>query len=186
MNVHSTAPTDPDAFLRWNEGREGKYELVNGRVVQNMIRVTRQHVRVVQNLLFFLRTRLDARRYEVLTVDFGIKTPDGVRYPDLMVDIAGGSARDLAGTGPVMVCEVLSPSSIATDMVDKLREYTGIPSVQHYLVLSPDEPRGWLWSRETEGWKGPEMFEGAEAVIPLSALSVEVELAQLYPASQAR
>jgi hypothetical protein len=69
-------------------------------------------------------------------------------------------------------------------MVEKLSEYTGIASVQHYLVLSQDEPRGWLWSRGADGWKGPEMFEGQEGVIPLSALSVEVELAQLYPAPQ--
>jgi Uma2 family endonuclease len=181
MNFQSSAPTDPDAFLRWNEGREGKYELVRGRVVQNMIRVTRRHVHLVQNLLFLLRAALDPARFDVLTVDFGMKTPEGVRYPDLVVDVAPGGNRDLAATHPIFVCEVLSPSSIAIDMVEKLGEYTGIPSLQAYLVLAQDEPRGWLWSREGDGWSGPVMFEGAEASIPIPALSVAIELSRIYP-----
>ena len=183
MNIHSNAPTNPDAFLRWNEGREGKYELVKGKVVQNMIRVTRQHARVVQNLMLALRPALDPNQFEVFMVDFGIRTPDGVRYPDVMVDVAGGSDKDLAVTAPVFVCEVLSSSSIAIDMVEKLDEYTGIASVQSYLVLAPDEPRGWLWSRGTDGWSGPLMIEGADATIRLPALSVEIRLGALYPAS---
>ena len=183
MNVHPSAPTDPDAFLRWNEGREGKYELVKGRVVQNMIRVTRQHVRLVQSLLYFLQSTLDKTRFEVLTIDFGIRTPDGVRYPDLVIDVAGGDAKDLAVSRPVFVCEVLSPSTIAIDMVEKLSEYTGIPSVRNYLVLSQDEPRGWLWSRTEEGWTGPTMIEGEEGIIDVPALSVSIPLASIYPSS---
>lgn len=181
MNVHSTAPTDPDAFLRWNEGRDGKYELVNGKVVQDMIRVTRQHARVVQNLMVFLRSALDPARFEVFTVDFGIRTPFGVRYPDLVVDVAGGGAKDLAVIAPVFVCEVLSPSSIATDMVEKPEEYTAIESLQAYLVLSQDEPRGWLWSRGPRGWSKPAMTEGFKQGIDVSALSVFIPLSPIYP-----
>ncbi len=180
MNVHPSAPTDPDAFLRWNEGREGKRELVKGRVVEYVINVTRAHVRIVTRLLIELASKLDPKRFEVYTVDIGLKTPDGVRYPDLVVDVAGGDGRDLAVTAPVLVCEVLSPSSIVRDTVEKQRDYTGIPSVQSYLVLSQDEPRAWLWSRTDAGWAGPDMIEGLDGIIDVPALSVAIPLSSIY------
>lgn len=185
MNIHSTAPTDPDAFLRWNEGREGKRELVNGKVVEYMINVTRSHARVVTGLLFELTSKLDPRRFEAYAVDIGLKTPAGVRYPDVVVDVTGGDSRDLAVTAPILVCEVLSPSSIVRDTVEKQREYLGIPSVQAYLVLSQDEPRAWLWSRTISGWTGPDMIE-PEGLILLPMLAVELPLAKIYSATLAR
>ena len=181
MNVHPSAPTDPDAFLRWNEGREGKRELVKGRVVEYVINVTRAHVRIVTRLLIELASRLDPKGFEAYTVDIGLKTPDGVRYPDLVVDVAGGDGKDLAVTAPVLVCEVLSPSSIVRDTVEKQRDYTGIPSVRSYLVLSQDEPRAWLWSRTDAGWAGPDMIEGLDGIIDVPALSVAIPLSSIYP-----
>lgn len=181
MNVHSTAPTDPDAFLRWNEGREGKRELVKGQVIEHMINVTRAHAYIVTRVLIELGAALDPVRFDAYAVDIGMKTPDGVRYPDVVVDPAGGDGKDLAVTAPVFVCEVLSPSSIARDMVEKQQEYAGIPSLQAYLVLSQDEPRGWLWSRAGDGWIGPTMIEGAESLIALPALAVAIKLGALYP-----
>ena len=181
MNVHPAPPTDPDAFLRWNEGREGKRELVNGQVIEYMINVTRGHVRVVTRLLYELTSKLDPLRFEAYAVDIGLKTPNGVRYPDLVVDKAGGASSDLAVREPVLVCEVLSPSSMVRDTVEKQGEYTSITSVQAYLILSQDEPRVRLWSRTPDGWSGPAMIQGIAARLEISALDFEVSLASLYP-----
>jgi Uma2 family endonuclease len=179
MNIHPSAPTDPDAFLRWNEGREGKRELVRGKVIEMMINVTRSHARVVGGLMVALAAALDRAKYEVFAVDFGMKTPSGVRYPDLVVDIAGASGQDLAVIAPVLVCEVLSPSSIALDMVEKAAEYTAVPTVQAYLVLSQDEPRAWIWSRGGEAWSGPSMIE-ADGYIRVPALGLDMALSAIY------
>ena len=181
MNIHSAPPTDPDAFLRWNEGREGKRELVNGQVVEYMINVTLGHVRVVTRLLSELASKLDPLRFEAYAVDIGLKTPKGVRYPDLVVDVAGGDSDDLAVREPMLVCEVLSPSSIVRDTVEKQQEYTSIASVQAYLVLSQDEARVWLWSRGPQGWSGPVMIEGTDAILSIPQLGFETRLAALYP-----
>jgi Uma2 family endonuclease len=181
MNIHPTAPTDPDAFLRWNEGREGKRELVNGKVIEMMIHVTRDHARVVSALMITLAAAFDRTRYEVFSVDFGMKTPSGVRYPDLVVDVAAGSGKDLAVTAPVLVCEVLSPSSIGLDMVEKAADYTAVPTVQAYLVMSQDEPRAWLWLRDAKRWTGPTMIEEPNGMISVPGLGLAIPLAALYP-----
>src|SRR3984885_5689229 len=39
---------------------------------------------------------------------------------------------------PVVVVEVLSPSTAAIDHGRKLSGYFSVPSVQHYLILDPD------------------------------------------------
>ena len=62
MNVHPSAPTDPDAFLRWNEGREGKRELVRGKIIEMMTGATRGHAILVSELSAALRQQIDRDR----------------------------------------------------------------------------------------------------------------------------
>jgi Uma2 family endonuclease len=181
MNIVTPTSMDADTFLRWNEGREGKRELVNGRIVEMMVHVTRAHARLVGLLMVELRSALDRKRFDVFASDFGLKTPNGARYPDIVVDVVGGDGRDLAVRAPLFVCEVLSSSSVATDMIEKAGEYTTIASVQGYLVLSQDEPRGWMWTRKADGWAGPTELDGADAIIEVPELGVRITLGALYP-----
>ena len=149
MNLQQKMPTTADEFLRWNEGREGKREFVRGRVVEMMINVTRNHVDIATNLLLGLRQQLDRKAFSVGSADFGVRTPDGIRYPDVFVDrkTAKASATDLAAVEPLFVAEILSPSSYGRDFVDKLADYKGIELLIYYLILSHEEPRVWLASR---------------------------------------
>ena len=77
---------------------------------------------------------------------------------------------------------MISPSTIATDFGAKVREYTALPSLQAYLVLSQDEPRAWLWPRNAEGGfpEEPEMLVGRDAAIPLPGLGLTVALGEIY------
>ncbi len=123
MNVHSTAPTDPDAFLRWNEGREGKRELVRGEVVEHMINVTRAHAYIVTRLLFELTAALDPARYEAYAVDIGLKTSDGVhstRCADREPS-AAESAVPVLRDGTAGLLAVLPDGPRRTDTAGKTR-----------------------------------------------------------------
>ena len=60
-------------------------------------------------------------------------------------------------------------------------DYTGLPTLRHYLVLSQDEPRVWLWSRRPDGgWNGPEQVADMGAYVELSAFAVRLSLGELY------
>lgn len=182
MNIQSKPPTTPDEFLRWNEGREGKREFVRGRVVEMMINVTRDHVKLAARLVIALSRRLDDAAYDVGSSDFAVRTPDGIRYPDVFVDRRTPQSRgdDLAATQPVLLAEVLSPSSYGRDFVEKLTDYQGIETVLYYLVLSHEEPRVWLAERTLAGWQRPiELFGGGE-IVPLPELGLELSLSELY------
>lgn len=181
MNIQSRLPTTPDEFLRWNEGREGKREFVHGRVVEMMINVTRNHWRLANRLERQLAAQLGDENYDVGTSDHGVVTPAGVRFPDVMVDAAVADGKLLAATSPLLIAEVLSKSSIADDFGPKARDYQGISSLQHYLVLSQDEARIWLWSRDGNvGWIGPTMFETNTIHLTIDGTPIAIELSALY------
>ena len=143
MNLQTKYPTTPDEFLRWNEGREGKREFVKGRVVEMMINVTRNHWRLANRLTQQLIAQLGTQHYDVGSADFGVRTSDGVRFPDVMVERFGDDGKALATTIPLFLAEVLSKSTIADDFGPKARDYMGLGSLQHYLTISQDEIRVW-------------------------------------------
>lgn len=181
MNVQVPTPMTADDFLRWNEGREGKRELVRGRIVEMMVLVSRNHVRLATSLTLALVTGLDRDAYDIGSADFGVRTTDGIRYPDVFVDRAIGDGKDLTAREPVLLAEILSPSSIARDFGEKAQEYTALPTLLHYLVLSQDEPRVWLWSRGEDGaFERPVMTEGRDESVTLSGFSLVLPLAELY------
>ena len=181
MNLQQKMPTTADEFLRWNEGREGKREFVRGRVVEMMINVTRNHWRLANRLERQIAAQLGDEHYDVGTTDYGVRTPDGIRFPDVMVDTVAVDGRSLATTSPLLIAEILSKSSIADDFGPKARDYQGLSSLQHYLTLSQDEVRLWAWSRTGDGsWKEPEIFEAGTVLLVIDGIPVSVDLPSLY------
>lgn len=188
MNLQTRHPTTPDEFLRWNEGREGKREFVNGRVVEMMINVTRNHVDIATNLVQAIRRQLDRKEFSVGSADFGIRTADGIRYPDVFVDrkTAGGRASDLTAVQPLLVAEILSPSSYGRDFVEKLADYQSIASLLYYVILSHEEPRVWLASRDADRWVKPVEEAGLEVLLDLEQLGIHLDLAEVYDGIEIR
>src|SRR4051794_10417843 len=126
MNIQLPAHIDKTAFLAWAEGREGRYELVQGRVVM-MTGFSRNHGRIVRRVARLLEDQLDSHEWEVIA-DFGLDAgPATLRYPDIVVDRAGGGGRDYTATSPVLLIEVLSPSSVAVGLREKPAEYLQLP-----------------------------------------------------------
>ena len=183
MNLQSKLPATPDEFLLWNEGREGKREFVRGKVVEMMINVTRNHASLATNLLVALRRRLDVLKFDVGSADFGVRTPDGIRYPDVYVDRRTEQSRgeDLAATEPVFLAEILSPSSYGRDFVEKLVDYQGVATAEYYLILSQDEPRVWLSARSGDSWTRPGEMNG-EDTLDLPKLAISIPIAEIYEA----
>lgn len=181
MNVQLDLRMNKPEFLAWVQAHEGRYELVERRVVM-MTGGSRGHAIVVRRLANALERRLDGARWSVLTSDFGIDLgPSTVRYPDVVVDIAGGALKDLTATAPALVAEVLSPSSVKDDLDIKPAEYAQSPSVAAYLVLSQDEPKVWVWTRSTAGFSArPDVIEGQDALIEVAALGVSIPMREIY------
>ena len=179
-----SAPTEPEAFLLWSAQRqreEGKFELSRGRVTCAMINASRPHSRVARNIVGALDRLLDPDRFDIGIADFAVRTPFGVRSPDVVVDYANPQ-RDLSTSTPIFIAEVLSPSTTGTDFTEKLEEYISIESLQTYLICSQDEPRAWVWARQGDGScpKRPVELVGRKHTIALGGLGVELYMAAIF------
>ena len=132
---------DVDSFLRWAQGREGRWELRDGQPLMMAPE------RAVHALTKFAaqaalkgaieRARLPCRMFpDGMTVRIGPRT---AFEPDAQVVCPSPSdLNTMEIPNPVIVVEVLSPSTAADDHGLKLDGYFSLPSVQHYLILDPD------------------------------------------------
>jgi Uma2 family endonuclease len=181
MNVRPDLRMSKAAFIEWDAGERQRCELVGGRVVM-MPRPSRAHGVIVTNLTVLLRARLDPKQWDVI-MEFGLDTgPDTLRYPDIVVFPAGSPGKSHTTSTPVLLAEVLSPSTAEIDFGDKAAEYLELPSLLAYIVLSQDEPKAWMWSRTSTSApfaSGPKVSSGA-AFILIGGLQLELPMANIY------
>jgi len=180
MNVQLPLHMDQKAFLAWAESQEERYELDRGRVIM-MTGGSRGHWQITANLIRALQARFDPVRFAVLP-EFGVSLDVGsIRFPDVVIDVAGEKPSDQTATSPLLIVEVLSPSSERIDLGDKAAEYLGLPSLRAYLVIAQDEMKAWVWMRGAHGFTpGAAVLEGAEAVVRVEALGLELPFAEIY------
>jgi Uma2 family endonuclease len=180
MNVQTNLRMDKATFLAWVQEREERYELDQGRVVM-MTGGTRAHGRILRRLAAALERRIKADRWEIWTSDFAVDLgPKTVRYPDVVIDAVGGGDKDLTATTPVLIAEVISPSSATDDLGDKAAQYLRLPSLAAYLVLAQDEPKAWVWVRGMAGFpSGPDVI-GEDGLIQIPSLAIELPLNEVY------
>jgi Uma2 family endonuclease len=180
MNVQLPVHMDKPAFLTWVQGREERWELDRGRVVM-MTGGSRAHWQITGNLFRALDAGIDRDKWSVLP-EFGIDLgPATVRYPDIVVDVAGAGLQDLTATAPGLIAEVLSPSSERVDLGDKAAEYLKLDSLTAYIVVAQDEVKAWVWTRTSAGFSGgPTVLSGASAIIRVPSLGIELPLREIY------
>lgn len=180
MNIQLPTHMDKAAFLAWGQRREERCELVGGRVVM-MVNTSRAHGIIVMNLASLLRAQLVPTQWTVFA-EFGLDAgPATLRYPDILVDRAGGAPGDYTASAPVLAAEVLSPSTAAIDLGDKASEYLQIPSLAAYLVFAQDEAKAWVWVRGERGFPpGPDVTAGEDQIVRVAALGLTLPLATVY------
>ena len=79
---------------------------------------------------------------------------------------------------PVVVFEVLSPSTTRNDRLVKAREYQATPSVRRYVMLEQDSIGAVVYVRTGDGWTH-EILVG-ESRLALPEIGVELPLAETY------
>jgi hypothetical protein len=101
-----------------------------------------------------------------------------VRYPDISVTCSPVRGADDIVPQPVLVVEVISPSTEREDRGRKKFDYFATPSIRQYALIEQDERRIDLYTRTGASWID-EVIEG-EAVLKLSSIGVEISLDVIY------
>ena len=126
-----------DEFFAWQEGQAERYELVDGEVVA----MTRDTVRHNRTKAAAWRTLDDAVQAAglpclVLVDGVGVAINDKtLRIPDVLVQCGAAPDPDALIVSPLIVVEVVSPSSERDDVETKLVDYFSVASIRHYLIV---------------------------------------------------
>lgn len=180
MSEPATRRMSADAFLDWCLARQERYELIDGEP-RAMTGATRRHDQIVVNALGTMFGLLRGHRCRPFTADNAVRIPAGnVRRPDAGIDCGTFNDADTWVDSPYLVIEVLSPSTRAFDMLDKLEEYKSVPGLSHILMIDPDIPEARHWSHGSDGGWSFRHLEGLAALVRLPELPAEITLGALY------
>jgi Uma2 family endonuclease len=136
--------------------------------------------RIAQNIIAIWRTPLLKKGFEIYAHDVKaqVKRRGIYRYPDIIVTPETDDDEYLIEQ-PVIMVEVASMDSMKRDSVTKLKEYTAIPSMKYYLIVSQDEMSVQFYYRKDQDWTYT-FFETPEEIIVLPSFSLEIPLADVY------
>jgi Uma2 family endonuclease len=185
----SAIPNEPirmteSEYLEFERQSEFKHEYINGEVFA-MAGASRAHSLICGNLMAILKAQLRGRGCEVHDSNFRLKVEATglLTYPDLSV-ICGEvqMAESVFDTllNPILLIEVLSPSTKKYDRTEKFSDYRKIPSFKEYVLVAQDKAHIERYLRREDGiWELKEV-EGLEAKLELSSIGVTLSLADVY------
>ncbi len=177
MSVAQRKPMTIDEFLDWESRQELKYEF-DGFAPVAMTGGTQEHSLIQANLILALGTRLRGGPCRVVGSDLKISVAGRIRYPDAYVYCTASPRGTLVVTEPVVVFEISSPSTAATDRIDKNREYRDTPSIKRYVMLEQERPGATVFTREGDDWVGH--LVQRDAVLAMPEIGVELPMSELY------
>jgi Uma2 family endonuclease len=166
-----------DAFLDWEERQPARYEF-DGFHVHAMTGGSAGHSRVQRNLIAELTSRLRGKPCEPFGSELKILAAGSVRYPDAFVVCSPVHDKATFVTDPVVVFEIISPSTSGVDRIIKNQEYRDTPSIQRYVILEQDRQAAMVFSRDHGDWAG-HVISG-DTVLAMPEIGVSIALADLY------
>jgi len=170
-----------DEFLAWEERQERRYEF-DGFAPVAMAGGTSEHALIQIDLTTALRTRRRGVPCRAYGSELKIMAAGSIRYPDAFVVCSPVPRGTMVITEPVVVFEIVSPSSSSVDRIVKVREYGNPPSIQRYVILEQTSQAATVFTHLNGHWAG-EVFDGDIALempeigisLPLTELFVDVE-----------
>jgi Uma2 family endonuclease len=182
----STQPTTfltPEQYLEIERKAEYKSEYLNGEMFA-MAGAGEQHNRITVNLLIELGSQFRGGKCRSYGSDMRVHVPASglYTYPDISVvcgppKLADQQLDNLLN--PILIVEVLSPSTEAYDRGRKFEYYRSIETLNEYLLVAQERPHVELYTKEDGRWLLSEA-RGLEQNIELKSVGCRVPLSAIY------
>jgi Uma2 family endonuclease len=145
-------PRTVEEFEIWHARQPERWEFICGQP-RLMAPASMKHSIIKGNVGFALRQAFADLGCVALIDGPQILTDEISAIPDVVVTCAPIDLSTPVIAEPVIIVEVMSPSSEADDAGRKWFSYRKIPSLKHYLVLSQDERAVQVHSRAGDLWR---------------------------------
>jgi Uma2 family endonuclease len=158
------------------------FELVEGVIVM-MTNPTETHEQIAANIGAPLKLAMDARGCRTYQGGMSAQRSDDPREtdktrPDVVVRCGAVGLKTYV-TDPLVVIEVLSPSTIDIDRGPKLDFYKSLPTMRHIALIYQDQMRVEHYRRGEQGFE-LEVLKRPEEGLYFEAVEFRIDLARIY------
>jgi Uma2 family endonuclease len=172
-----------DEFLGFldKRGTNDNWILLDGTPVM-MVGGSREHSLIAGNLFVALRTVAKQHGAEAHVFDMLVTNPNDPSFaaaPDVFVRRGPAEPAVRKVHDPILVVEVLSPSTMAIDRGYKFTRYSAIPGLQQILFVYQDTPRVESWISGEPEW-ALEIAQGIDASVNLRPFGNALSLVTIY------
>ncbi len=173
----------PEEYLAAERWAKVKSEYIYGEVFA-MSGASRAHNLITVEITTELNIQLRGRGCDVYSNDMRVRTkPTGSYfYPDVVVVCDKPRFEDNVFDtllNPILIVEVLSPSTDAYDRGEKFAHYQELVSLREYILVSQDRMRVEHHRLTETQWVG-KTFEAPEDVLKLNSIECELPLQDIY------
>ncbi len=185
MSAPHLKPMSVAEYLRTEETSPVKREYVGGFVyplhgaTRAQAGASRNHVRITVNVSSTLQRDAQGHGCFVYASDMKlyIQGTSTFYYPDVMVVCAPNdpNAPTTYETEPCLLVEVISKGTARNDRHAKYAAYTGIPSLQTYLIVEQAERRVYAYQRDGQSWKLSELASTGSVALPCLGRSLNLD-----------
>lgn len=170
-----------DAFVE-AQADTAEFELVEGAIVM-MANPTETHEQIASNIGAPLKLAMDARGCRTYQGGIRVQRSDDNREtdktrPDVVVRCGEGSGKTYI-TDPLVIVEVLSPSTIDIDRGPKLDFYKSLATVRHIALVYQDQMRVEHYRRTETGFDF-EVLKTPADKLALDAVDFRIDLGRVY------
>ena len=172
-------------YLEFERESDIRHEFVNGNIVA-MSGASNNHIVIVGNLQTTLNVQLKDSDCLVMASDLRVKVDSKktYRYPDLTVvcdkPVMVGDENPKSLENPIVLFEVLSPSTASIDQIQKRDEYFEVPSLEEYLLVSQDAPRIAHYLRQPDDSWIYRQVSGLGRSLDLPSIGCTLMLSEVY------
>jgi Uma2 family endonuclease len=185
MSIEQKQRYSVKEYLALERESEIKHEYWNGEIFA-MTGASFKHNRIAVNVSRILDNQLENRECDVLAGDMRVKiTATGLyTYPDVVVVCGEPELEIIEGMetllNPVLIVEVLSPSTKDYDQGSKFDHYRSLESLGEYVLINQNEPHVMLYVKQPDGsWNLSETRE-IDSTIHLPLLDCNLALREVY------
>ncbi len=171
-------------YLAYEAQSPVRHEYIAGEIFA-MTGASIRHNVIALNLASALRTHLKGTPCRALIegVKLRLRKEQSYFYPDVMVTCEDRlqelDSQQQIVEAPLVVIEILSPTTEATDRREKLRAYRTLPSLKEYLLVSQEQAQVEIYRRRGDiGWDII-TYEPGDTV-EIASLEIKLGMDEIY------
>jgi Uma2 family endonuclease len=181
MNTAEKLKITPEQYLEGEKVAEIRHEYVDGEIFA-MAGSSDAHASISGNIFADLKAQLRGSECKPYISDMKVKTSETQYfYPDVMVTC---DERDLqhnySKLHPILIIEVLSPTTESYDRGKKFEYYRQLESLQEYALISQDDYHVDIFRKNKNQRFELFSFSDLETQIYFASINCHVDMAILY------